>query len=87
MQTIYGRNMHQIIPQALELLIREGESRGHVTENREPVSMMVTAPAERLSYGTDYDLNPFAALFTALWILGGRNDVQFLAKFDSPLIK
>ena len=83
MQTIYGRNMHQIIPQALELLLQEGDPRGHMTENSEPVSMMVTAPAERLSYGTGYDLNPFAALFNALWVIGGRNDVEFLSRFDS----
>ncbi len=82
MQTIYGRNMHQVIPQALELLLREGEPRLDMTENSEPVSMMVTAPAERLSYGTNYDQNPFVALFSALWIIGGRNDVEFLSRFD-----
>ena len=82
MQTIYGRNMHQIIPQALELILREGKVKGGRTEITDPVALMVSAPAERLSYGTDYDLNPFVALFNSLWVIGGRNDVDFLARFD-----
>lgn len=82
MQTIYGRNMHEVLPQALGLFLSEGQPKGSITEITDPVSMMVTEPTERLFYGTDYDLNPFAALFTALWVLGGRNDVEFLSKFD-----
>ncbi len=82
MRTIYGHNMHSIMRDTLEFLIRTGESNEHMTEITEPVAMIVTEPAERLSYGTDYDLNPFAALFTALWVMGGRNDIEFLARFD-----
>ena len=82
MQTIYGRNMHEVMPQVLELLLKEGHLKGVMTEITDPVALMVTEPAERLSYGTDYDLNPFCALFTALWVLGGRNDVEFLSRFD-----
>lgn len=83
MHTIYGRNMHDVIPEAMESIINWGKPRGHMTESIGPVSMQVTQPLERLSYGTDYDLNPFAALATALWVIGGRNDVEFLHRFDA----
>ena len=82
MQTIYGRNMHEAIPQALGLLSSEGDPNGDMTELTNPVTIMVTKPTERLSYGMSYDLSPFVALSTALWVLGGRNDVEFLSKFD-----
>jgi hypothetical protein len=82
MQMIYGRNMHEVIPQGLELLFDEGQPKRHMTEITSPVALMMTEPMERLSRGTEYDLNPFVALFTSLWVLGGRNDVTFLAKFD-----
>ncbi len=83
MHTIYGRNMHDVIPETMEELINWGKPRGHMTEIIGPVSMQVTQPLERLSYGTDYDLNPFAALATALWVIGGRNDVALLSRFDA----
>ena len=82
MRLIEGRTMGQIIPQALALIRGEGTSNKSITEINDPVAMLVMAPGERVSYGTDYDLNPFVALFTSLWVLGGRNDVEFLSRFD-----
>ncbi len=81
MRSVYGRNIHEVLPKALSLIRLDG----HIDGPRAsvgPISIEVTNPSERLTYGTSGDLCPFAALFTALWTLGGREDVQFLAKFN-----
>lgn len=81
MQSIYGRNIHEALPKVLSLIRHEGQIKGD-SASVGPISLMVGKPSERLAYGALHALCPFTALFTALWTLGGRNDAEFLAKFD-----
>ncbi len=81
MHAIRGRNIHEALPKAMSLIRLDGHVKGD-RASVGPVSIEVGKPSERLSFGTPYDLCPFTALFTALWTLGGRDDAQFLDKFD-----
>ncbi len=78
MKVIQGRNMHEVFPRALNMLLLEGEKYGTIFECHVPISLVVEQPTERLVYGSIEDLNPFAMLFHTLWVIGGRNDVSFL---------
>ena len=80
MKVIQGRNMHEVFPRALNMLLSEGVTRGDVVESYKPVTLILEQPMERLVYGGFEDLNPFESLFYSLWVLGGRNDVVFLNK-------
>lgn len=42
-------------------------------------------PDERVLFSTARDANPFFHFFEALWILAGREDVEFLAQFNSKM--
>ena len=39
-------------------------------------------PMERVLFNADRDCNPYFHFFEALWILAGRDDVEFLAQFN-----
>jgi hypothetical protein len=42
-------------------------------------------PTERVLFSPERDANPFFHFFEALWILGGRRDVEFLAQFNGKI--
>jgi hypothetical protein len=46
-----------------------------------PVCVTYTHPQERVLFNPMRDANPFFHFMEALWMLGGREDVEFLAKF------
>ena len=86
MKVIQGRNMHEVFPRALNMLLSEGVKCDTIIEYSTPVSLVVERPIERLVYGETDGLNPFASLFHALWIIGGYNDVfafDDYIKFDN----
>jgi thymidylate synthase len=61
--------------------------RGMTTmEWKSPVITEYTSPMERVLFSEARDANPFFHFFESLWILDGRKDVAFLAKF-LPRIK
>lgn len=80
MKVIQGRNMHEVFPRALNMLLSEGVECGTTIECHTPASLVIEKPTERLVYNNNDDLNPFASLFHALWVIGGRNDVSFFAQ-------
>ena len=80
MKSVFGRNMHEALPKCMGMLRFDGRRKG-LRAGLGPISIEADRPAERLSYGAPYGLCPFTAMFTALWTLGGRSDVQFLKKF------
>lgn len=85
MKVIHARNVHQALPEALYQLANEGidrESRnGPVVVFPEPVTTVYEEPAERVLFWPARDANPFFHLMEALWMLGGRNDVEFVAQY------
>ena len=83
MKVIQARNMHEVFPRALDMLLYDGLDDDTIIGCRDPVSLVIEHPKERLVYGNADDLNPFAMLFHALWIIGGCNDTSFLDKLFS----
>lgn len=89
MLTITGKNVNEVFPVALMHLAQGGvtqASRGGATvEYPEPVSVCYTCPQERVLFDASRDANPFFHLAESLWIIGGRDDVSFLTKFNSKM--
>lgn len=85
MYTISERNVNHALPKAIRILAMKGEKispRGMDTlEYPTPVATTYQKPLERVLFDPIRDANPFFHLMEALWILGGRNDVKFLAQF------
>jgi thymidylate synthase len=85
MYVIRGRNVHSIFPVAVEKLLVQGVKRdsrnGPVLMFPEPVTTVYERPEERVIFYPERDANPFFHLAEALWMLGGRNDVAFVAKY------
>jgi hypothetical protein len=85
MRVIRARNVQQALPLALDALRAEGIRRdsrnGPVIQFREPVTTVYLKPAERVIFWPQRDANPFFHLIESLWMLAGRNDVEFVAKY------
>ncbi len=85
MRIIRVRNVHQALPEALYQLKKEGVRRdsrnGPVRVFPEPVTTVYSHPAERVVFWAERDANPFFHLMESLWMLGGRNDVEYVANF------
>lgn len=83
MQTITARNVYQALPKVIHLMANKGERRdsrnGPVLKVPGPVSICYEQPKERVIFWPECDCNPFFHLLEALWMLAGRNDVDFVA--------
>ena len=89
MGSIYARNVSEALYLGLQSLKENGiwqESRaGRVIEHPSPVMTTYTQPAERVLFYPARDANPFFHLFEALWMLAGRNDLFYVAQFNSRM--
>lgn len=85
MNVIKARNVHEALPEALHQLSFLGVGRssrnGSVLMFPEPVTTVFLCPAERVVFWPERDANPFFHLMESLWMLGGRNDVDFVARY------
>lgn len=85
MKVIHARNVHEALPLAVDLLLTEGTRRdsrnGPVYVMDCPVTTEYAMPEERVLFWPERDANPFFHLMEALWMLGGRRDVKFVAQF------
>lgn len=68
-----------------EVGVREDSRAGEVLRSPEPVTTRYTFPTRRVLFEANRDANPFFHLFEALWILAGRQDVQFLTQFNKRM--
>jgi thymidylate synthase len=89
MYTITGTNVHTILPIAIDLLYKIGQERdsraGKVLVSPYPITTMYYRPTERVLFHKERDANPFFHLFEVLWMLAGRDDVAWLAQFNSNI--
>jgi thymidylate synthase len=87
--SIYARNVSEALYLGLQSLKENGiwqESRaGRVIEYPSPVMTTYTQPTERVLFFPARDANPFFHLFEALWMLAGRNDLFYVAQFNSRM--
>jgi thymidylate synthase len=58
---------------------------GETLEMAYPVMTTYLKPCERVLFYPQRDANPFFHLFEAIWMLGGRNDVEFVAKYNKRM--
>lgn len=89
MYALNVRNVNHALPRGLDLLRSRGlkvSPRGQETlEYPGPVATTYERPEEMVLFDKARDANPFFHFFEALWILAGRNDVRFLAHFNSKM--
>lgn len=89
MITITVRNVNHALPVALALLRDNGievAPRGKPTlEIASPVTTVYQRPLERVLFSKLRNANPFFHLFESMWILAGRQDVEFLSFFNSRI--
>lgn len=85
MYVIGARNVNDAAIMGMRRLLEHGyrnESRnGDVIVFPTPVSTAYARPRERVLFWPERDANPFFHLFESLWMLGGRNDVEYPARY------
>lgn len=85
MHTIEARNIHQALPEGLHRLrtqgIQQDSRNGPVIVMPGPVTTCFLRPCERVIFHPERDANPFFHLMESLWMLAGRNDLEFLTRF------
>jgi len=85
MIVLRGNSVGSVFAAAMNLF-----DNGQVTESRngptivahEPITSVYPIPGNYLLGGRTRNANPFFHLMEALWMLGGRNDVHFPARFN-----
>lgn len=89
MYVINAVNVNDALAQGLDLIHSEGvrlESRNGMTlEVPAPVATVYNNPAQRVLIDPARDANPFFHLMESLWILAGRDDVEFLTEFNKRM--
>lgn len=80
-------NVNQAFNDGIHWLLKAGieeDSRnGAVLVSPEPVLTTYSRPWERVLFGALRDANPFFHLMEALWMMAGRNDVEWPTFFNS----
>lgn len=89
MHTIQVRNVHRALPEGLRYLEESGRKSpsraGDVYVSPTPVMTVYEKPNERVVFWAERNANPFFHLMEALWMLAGRNDVAWLARFNKRM--
>lgn len=89
MRVINVRNVHQALPQALQILdesgVRRGSRNGPVVMVPGGVTTVYERPCERVMFWPQRDANPAFHLYESLWMLAGRNDVAPLLRYAKQM--
>lgn len=89
MRYIHAEGVNEAYHDALRLMLLEGvksDSRnGPVFRIPGPVITEIDSPRERVLFSPLRDANPFFHFMEAMWMLAGRNDVEFVAQFNSKI--
>lgn len=89
MKTIEARNVSEALLSGLHALNNEGRLRdsrnGPVLVFMDPVSTLYTSPTERVVFYPERDANPFFHFMEGLWMIAGRNDVEWISRFNGSI--
>jgi thymidylate synthase len=89
MKLIEAECVHVALPAACQLMSDQGEKRGSrngsVLVLPEPLTTVYTCPEDRVLLWEERNANPFFHLMEALWMLSGRKDVDFVAKYAKQM--
>ena len=90
MHSITSKNVPNAYKDVMELIHIVGaleESRnGPVITIQEPFTLKITEPTERVLFNPARDANPFFHVMEAIWMLAGRDDVEFLLPYNKRYI-
>lgn len=89
MKVLTVRNVHEALPNALEILKQEGvqrDSRNGPVLIGPIVTTVYTHPCERVIFHPVRDANPFFHLYECLWMMAGRNDVAGPARYAKNMV-
>lgn len=85
MYVIRARNVHDMLPAALDFMskfgVQEQSRNGPVLRLQEPCTLVYERPKERVLFHPERDANPFFHLLEACWMMTGRRDVAFPARY------
>lgn len=86
---IKTRNTNTLAPKLYDVLRREGvrtsSRNGPVLRFKEPVSICLSHPHERVNFCPVRDANPFFHLMEGLAMIGNHNSAKLLAYFAKPI--
>jgi len=86
MQSIYARGVSEALFLGRQALLSSGvavETRnGSALEFPTPVITTYTHSRERVLFYPERDANPYFHLMESLWMLAGRNDVEWISQFN-----
>jgi thymidylate synthase len=89
MYVVYANNPDHGLYNGIRLLREDGkrmDSRvGPVLVVPRPVTTVYPLPRDRVSLSPLRDANPFFHLMEAMWMLAGRNDVEFVAQYAARM--
>ena len=89
MKVIQVRNVNQALPEGLRHLevngVRRGSRNGPVIVAKAPVITVYEQPQEKVLFWAERDANPFFHILEGLWMLGGRNDVEWISYYNSRM--
>lgn len=89
MRVIAARNVNDALVSGVALMkagaLKQASRAGDTLEYPEPVCTVYERPLERVLFDQVRDANPFFHLLEALWMLAGRNDVAWLARFNKRM--
>lgn len=89
LNTIDARNVHQAIPEGCRQVQERGTVRGSrngpVMQLPGPLVTTYRRPCERVEFHEERDANPFFHLMESLWMLAGRNDVEFVSRYSAQI--
>lgn len=88
---IHARNVNDALAESMWKLkvqgVEENSRNGPVLVMPGPVITEYRRPMERVLFNAKRDANPYFHLMEALWMLGGRQDVAFLAQFVKRMVE
>jgi thymidylate synthase len=88
MRVYTGSNPGQLYFNALIEVMRDGDElapRGKKIRELRPAAFEYTNPLNRVVFLKGRKMNPFFLLAEALWILGGRSDVEWLTRYNKSI--
>lgn len=86
--TYQESNVNKIFPKILKDIHNQSEHpsrNGPVKRFLDPVCITYEKPSNRILFDETRDANPFFHFFETLWMLDGRNDLEFLLPFNARM--
>ena len=91
MRVIKTRNVHDALPKGLDLLhgehYKQDSRNGKVYKAKSPVCTVYDNPQERVMFWPERDANPFFHFMEGLWMIAGRNDLEFVKQYNKGMAR